>query len=603
MAAKNELRVHLDHIIKKQSLRYVGKDDGVPAFNRSKDDPPNPLRYKDLEDHDGIVPWLRKPDFQRETSAWTPEKCVDLLESVVRRWVIPGLIMWRNDETDLVYVLDGAHRISVLLAWMLDDWGDRAPAGYYERNKRAGEIERAAITVRELVKRQIGDYASYKEAYQKYLKAQDDGDVSSLREDERTKGSFYRDIRSGAKGFHVQWEFGDYNVAEASFLRINRTGQQLNTFETTLIENRNSTLARAVMSVANGGSGHFWPELSSPVSKSQLQTLNEMATGLHRKLFVPSLEGTIQSLAVPFMVAPGYFQKHALLMELFPVFQGKSGQPDDITDILEEDNNASGDAILANGMTLMYKAVDAMSQLTGEDNDSRTLNLVPLFYFYSNIGRYVRSALYGFISWLNQGSEEEVRTRKIIFSAHRERFEQVLFRHNIAGIIPDRIGSGPRATFGTADFYERLLRLLNSNSHATGDPSFEKELGDILAKLAVPRSEKRVSESRVATKTQKNAVVIKKLFENSARCHICGGILNMSEVQYDHKKEWHLGGESHPDNFEPTHPFCNNMREEIEEHKKDPRSLVLPKYKKPRQRPDEDMVQGNFFQFINFPDA
>jgi hypothetical protein len=147
MATKKELRVHLDHLIKKQSLRYVGKEDRVPSFARITEKLPETLSFKDLESNSGIVPWLRKPDFQRETSAWTPQKCVDLLQSVVSRFVVPGVIMWRNEETDLIYVLDGAHRISVILAWMKDDWGDKAGTGYYERHKHRNEIDRAAEQV------------------------------------------------------------------------------------------------------------------------------------------------------------------------------------------------------------------------------------------------------------------------------------------------------------------------------------------------------------------------------------------------------------------------------------------------------------------------
>ena len=65
---------------------------------------------------------LRKPDFQRETNHWTPEQVVSLLECYIHGDLIPSVILWRSPS--FLFVIDGGHRLSVLKAWMEDDYGD-----------------------------------------------------------------------------------------------------------------------------------------------------------------------------------------------------------------------------------------------------------------------------------------------------------------------------------------------------------------------------------------------------------------------------------------------------------------------------------------------
>jgi hypothetical protein len=69
-----------------------------------------------------LYPALCKPDFQRETANWSPEQVADLISTFVRRDLIPAVILWRAGQD--VFVIDGAHRLSALIAWVHDDYGD-----------------------------------------------------------------------------------------------------------------------------------------------------------------------------------------------------------------------------------------------------------------------------------------------------------------------------------------------------------------------------------------------------------------------------------------------------------------------------------------------
>ncbi|MEV0425518.1 DUF262 domain-containing protein [Micromonospora sp. NPDC050495] len=59
---------------------------------------------------------LRKPDFQRETASWPPDKVAELVRSFLEGDLIPSVIMWRSPISGSIFVIDGAHRLSALVA-------------------------------------------------------------------------------------------------------------------------------------------------------------------------------------------------------------------------------------------------------------------------------------------------------------------------------------------------------------------------------------------------------------------------------------------------------------------------------------------------------
>ena len=77
-------------------------------------------------------------------------------------------------------------------------------------------------------------------------------------------------------------------------MRINKSGKQLSDWETMLVENRNSSFARGVMSIANISSAeHYWPSSKAPgeIEKPELeQKVEEIRSGvedLYHTLFDP----------------------------------------------------------------------------------------------------------------------------------------------------------------------------------------------------------------------------------------------------------------------------------------------------------------------------
>ncbi|WP_404925133.1 DUF262 domain-containing protein [Mesorhizobium sp. ORM16] len=102
---------------------------------------------------------MRKPDFQRETADWSPDKVVDLVRSFVDAELIPAVILWSAGNYS--FVIDGAHRLSALLAWVLDDYGDGRKSLEFFGGRISDDQRRIADRTRKALKSSIGAYNEY----------------------------------------------------------------------------------------------------------------------------------------------------------------------------------------------------------------------------------------------------------------------------------------------------------------------------------------------------------------------------------------------------------------------------------------------------------
>ena len=104
---------------------------------------------------------LRKPEFQRETASWSPAMVLDLIESFLDGKLIPSIIIWHSKQTGKVFVIDGAHRVSALIAWVNNDYGDgeisRTFYGHENIPKAQRDFHNAT---KELVETHVGSYLS-----------------------------------------------------------------------------------------------------------------------------------------------------------------------------------------------------------------------------------------------------------------------------------------------------------------------------------------------------------------------------------------------------------------------------------------------------------
>nr|WP_314564485.1 DUF262 domain-containing protein [uncultured Pseudomonas sp.] len=576
-----ETKVHLDHLIRRQSLRYTKptKSDDLHYYSPQISD--TNIRFSDIQQSGSWFSQLVKPDFQRATSAWSPEGCANFLNSVVRRRIIPSIILWRNHETGLVYVLDGAHRLSVLRAWMTDDWGDKADT-FYIKSENYNEIISSAIEAREVVNNKIGAFQEFTEAAHELRKITDQGDAPRHKMPPKRfeMAQFYNDIVHSSRTLHAQWEGGDYDAAEESFLAINRQGAPLDDLESNLIEYRKGSFSRITMSIANAGTpGHYWP---APNSTDDIpdhiveitKTFDARCNVLHDILFVPPFDSKILDINVPFMVAPGHFRKHQHLVEALPLISdGTSITKESLISILAKDYKSTPETVILNAEKTIRTLESKIAHLGNINNNPQSLSLVPLIYWYNKQGSYVRALFYGFCHWLLSGSDEEVKTRKIIFSAVRGELESTLTSYkNEFSEIQHRGGAGLKSTTKIVETLQELVSILiNGKDKETTEKNIAVFFG-------VPKNlDKKLNKGRAFTTKSKAEINIREMLLSSVKCQICDGIVDLKQaVQYDHIKHYSKSSNSDPSNGRPTHPFCNLFREQIGKVRQKTQNMKLP---------------------------
>lgn len=610
--AKPKLTVYLDHLINRDSLLYRRTASQTSqAENRLSQ--PTYLTIPDLHGPKSKARLLKKPDFQRATWAWSPEECVELLESVLSERVVPSVIMWLSPD-NFQYVLDGGHRISVLLAWIKDNWGDKLSEDAYRDATVQDNIRKAAQRVRELLRqKQIGFFEEYITAEQMYVDLAEKGQIPEQAMD-FTSLNYAKLVRRWDAiniGFPILWVSGDYEKAEESFLKINKTGRSLSDWETKLVENRSSSFARAVMSIAQiSDVEHCWPVhetevANDPVLKSKADQILQKVEELHKLLFEPPYRRPVTELKQPLMATP-YTRpemKPAYLAELLTITEGKKGQKPETEALIRKDRSDRVKDIITNGLRLIDDAIDVIGNIYGPS--PRSLGLMPLVYFYNKQGDYIRSLLYGMIYWLNHGSEtSDVLNRKLLFTIHRRAFEEVLIQNKefIISRIGRRIGSGPEVTVQTAHYYQGLLTLIIKHNDQIDSPEFQSDHRLLIATLGKTdltdvEPEEIVSSNRTYRGQMRSEVQVHALLGMFQTCEICGGRYYPGLfTQVDHKTPHSRRGKTAVSNARITHPFCNNMRERIEDLRKAENAIELPAFDDPAKLSKPEQLKFLFFE-------
>jgi hypothetical protein len=225
--------VNLDALIRREDFE----------FETEKDDAPVPLTItvRDLEHQAFFYQALRKPDFQRETGEWEPNRVVGLIRTFVNGDLIPAVILWRHRE--LLFVIDGSHRLSALVAWVQDDYGDGDLSRKFFMDAIPEEQRKAAQIARRAVERDIGSYKSHVQAVE-------------------NPSNFGQDIVQRARSLgslvlSLQWVRGSTQTAEKSFIRINQQAAMITPQELELIEKRKKPNAISARAIIRRGTGQI----------------------------------------------------------------------------------------------------------------------------------------------------------------------------------------------------------------------------------------------------------------------------------------------------------------------------------------------------------
>ena len=379
-------KVNLDGLIQREDLDIKETKE---AINTGLKDT---VSVSDLNKNEFFLTNLFKPDFQRETSEWDYKKILAFIESFINQELIPSIILWRS-ESGKVFIIDGAHRLSSLIAWINDDYGDGQISNEFYKNSIMNEQLKIAKQTREYINKKIRKYAEYKDALMSPNKYDED---------------FVKKARNlTGNGIKLQWVNGDVSRAEKSFYNINQQGAIISNIELEIIRSRKTPIAISARAIMRMGLGHkYWSNFSS----DKQQSIENLAKEIYDIMFMPKLETPIKTLDLP-MCGKHNGSSLSLIYEFVKICYTNNKLSDD----------ADGDKTIE-----CLKEVRKVLYLINSNNKS-SLGLHPVIYFYSKSGTFQVSTFYAFSLFV---IELDKKSKKNIFIKNRENFEKIIYNND-----------------------------------------------------------------------------------------------------------------------------------------------------------------------------
>jgi hypothetical protein len=441
------LQVNLDALIKREDLYKTVED---PTAAEIPD-------YKELRIDSDLNPnkaWffktLKKADFQRETSEWKPERIAGLIKSFLDGDIIPSIILWHWKGNN--FIIDGGHRLSALIAWILNDYGDGAVSKAYfgEENITKDQKKNAEKTRGLIAKPEIG-------AFEQYDYALNNPDAVSPEQLLKAKILSNRTIQ-------VQWiKAKTSKDAEKSFFRINAESAPIDETEAIILKSREKPNAISARAIIHAGNAHkYWNKF---IGKDK--EIESIATKVNKLLFEPELDPNI----IHFPIAGKEYSTHSLELVFGIVnminnldeinFKKKQLLKKDAEDISPKKDENGDDTI-----QYLNKVERIISIISGKDGIS--LGLSPLIYFYSLRGRFQITSFFSFVHIINKWDNERKQNSKSRifqrFSAIRDQFEDFLLAYKVfITQATINVGSGIKSYEKLAELFEFIIENLIIN--------------------------------------------------------------------------------------------------------------------------------------------
>jgi hypothetical protein len=515
--------------LKPYKMAKVYLDALLPREDFDIDETPNSAKKKesfsisDLRDNDFFYSTLRKPDFQRETNEWTPDKVCELIKSFLNGELIPAVILWRS-QGGYNFVIDGSHRVSSLIAWINDDYGDgNITKAVFDGLIPEEQIELAGKT-RKIIEKEIGKYVDYQ---------------LSLRFPEKVKPEIVAKAKNlGAIAVQLQWVEGDADVAEASFFKINQQAAKIDPTELKLIQSRKKPNAIAARAIIKGGKGHqYW----SKFSNENIAEIVKLSKEINEIFFLPKLRNPVKTLDLP-IGGKGYSNQSPLLIFDFVNLVNKTNTDDNKDDV---DGSLTVD-FLKRSRKIAY-LINA--------NHISSLGLHPAVYFYSRTGRYKTASFFAVTDFM---IELDAKNKLKNFIKIRETFEDILIEYDF---VVQQIVRHYRVTTNSLphvkSFYQKLMdELLIKNDASISLKNVLSKDEWKFIKLNEP-DEYEVSTNEISDET-KSSVFITEALTQALKCKICNARIHANSISFDHKQRKQDGGLGGADNTQLTHPYCNS---------------------------------------------
>ena len=483
------------------------------------------ISLRDFAPNALLGPNLRKPDFQRETNHWTPAQVASLLECFVSGDLIPSVILWKSPIN--IFVIDGGHRLSVLRAWVHDDYGDGPISNAFFTRNISESQKRVAEKTRKLINEKIGSFQHVQTQLAQ----------PELRNEDKIKLNAVI-----SRALPIQWVNGNAEKAEASFFKINTEGTPLDDIEEMLLKTRRKPISIGARAIIRAATGHKYWSAFTPETSEKIEAISKV---IHKLIFDPEYTTPIKTLDLPLGGAKGVRIALKTLVDFSLIAsRNQLGNPK-IIDDQEDDLDGTGT------LETLNRIQELASRITG--NDQGSLGLHPAVYFYGPSGQHQTPMFMGTALLLKGKLLNNDPTFFSKFAARRTILEKALIDHKatIATILQG-YGSKHRVE-KYAQFLGNLIDRAETATEISNDEIVT--LSGISGKiLAGQPSSAGVNFSDDV----KSETFIRKALEGAVKCSICSGYLDPGKsVSYDHIKRKRDGGGGEAENCDLTHPYCN----------------------------------------------
>ncbi|WP_217560214.1 DUF262 domain-containing protein [Paenibacillus sp. GbtcB18] len=512
--------VTLDALIPREDFEVTEEISG--GVNRNK----TTLSIEDLQFDSFFFTALRKPEFQRETNEWSDDKVCSFIESFINGELVPAIILWKN-KNGFIFVIDGAHRLSSLGAWINDDYGDGDISLKYYDRFIPEEQESIAKQTRELINNRIGSFKDLKEARRKPQNEISDKIANIVN-------------NLGSLALQVQWVEGDSSTAEESFLKINQSATKISDAELELIMSRNKAHAIAARAIVRAGRGHkYWSGFEEKVQHD----IQDIATEIHRLLFGSKKMSMDDINNLPM---GGPFSANYTL--------------DTVTQTVKICNNLNKiedekEGTSENVVKYLKNTLKILEYISSKKPYS--MGLHPFIYFYSDLGKHKVGSYYGILELFETLIKKQQLNR---FIEVREAFEKTLMTYNfLVQQIIRRWRQSKRGYRGVAEYFATLIEIIHNNklTEPVDIIGKLKELNDFRYLLTDIIDNHTSSINKNFSRGQKQQIKIQALVQNIPKCPICGGHISPATGSIDHIIRKEDGGMASTSNGQLTHLYCN----------------------------------------------